>query len=63
MSRISGIAKARAIRTKEVKIRIQNAINVFKLYNKKPTVRGLAEEAGVSTATIQKYLKEMEKES
>jgi len=59
MSRVQGAAKATAIRQAKVKGKIQTAINVLKLYGSKITVRALAEEAGISTATAQKYLKEI----
>ncbi len=57
MGRVEGIAKARAIRTKRIKSKIQTAINVLKMYGTKITVRAVSEEAGVSTTTAQKYLK------
>lgn len=59
MSRIEGMAKARAIKSERVKAKIQGAINVLKLYGTKITVRAVAEEAGIGTATAQKYLKEI----
>lgn len=59
MSRIEGMAKARAIKSERVKAKIQGAINVLKLYGTKITVRSVAEEAGIGTATAQKYLKEI----
>jgi len=59
MSRIEGAAKARAILEIQTKGKIQTAINVLKLYGIKITVRSLAEEAGVSKSTAQKYLNEI----
>lgn len=59
MSRVEGMAKARAIKSERVKAKIQGAINVLKLYGTKITVRSVAEEAGIGTATAQKYLKEI----
>ncbi len=59
MSRVKGMAKARAIKSERVKAKIQGAINVLKLYGIKITVRSVAEEAGIGTATAQKYLKEI----
>ena len=59
MSRIQGAAKARLILEAQTKGKIQTAINVLRLYGSKITVRSLAEEAGISTATAQKYLKEI----
>jgi hypothetical protein len=59
MSRIEGAAKATAIRQARIKASIQGAINVLKLYGTKITVRSLAEEAGISKSTAQKYLNEI----
>lgn len=59
MSRIEGAAKATAIRQARVKAKIQGAINVLRLYGTKITVRAVAEEACIGTATAQKYLKEI----
>lgn len=56
MTRSESIKKARAIRTRRVKDKIQNAVNILRLYGKKTTVRAVAEEASVSTTTVQKYL-------
>lgn len=56
MSRADGIAKARAIKTQRVKDKIQGAINVLRLYGTKITVRAVADEAGVSKNSVQKYL-------
>lgn len=55
MTRAEAVAKARAIKTKRVKTKIQSAINILNLYNTKLTVRAIAEEAGVSKNTVQKY--------
>lgn len=55
MNRSEAIKKARAIKTQRVKDKIQGAINVLNLYGKKLTVRAIAEEAGVSKTTVQKY--------
>lgn len=59
MSRVEGMAKARAIKSERVKAKIQGAINVLKLYGTNITVRSVAQEAGIGTATAQKYLKEI----
>lgn len=56
MTRAEAVAKARAAKTKRVKAKIQSAINVLALYGTKPSVRKIAEEAGVSKTTVQKYL-------
>jgi DNA-binding GntR family transcriptional regulator len=56
MGRVEGMAKARAVKTERVKGRIQTAINILRLYGKKITVRSVADEAGVSTTSAQKYL-------
>jgi AcrR family transcriptional regulator len=57
MTKTQSMAKARAIRTQRVKDRIQSAINVLTLYGDvKITIRAIAEEAGVSKTTVQKYL-------
>lgn len=55
MNRSEAIKKARAIKTQRVKDKIQGAINVLNLYGTKLTVRAIAEEAGVSKTTVQKY--------
>lgn len=55
MTRAEAVAKARAIKTKRVKAKIQSAINVLNLYGAKITIRAIAEEAGVSKTTVQKY--------
>lgn len=59
MSRIEGAAKARAKLEIQTRGKIQTAINVLKLYGTKITVRSLAEEAGISKSTAQKYLNEI----
>lgn len=56
MGRVEGMAKARAVKSERVKGKIQTAVNILRLYNKKITVRAVADEAGVSTTTAQKYL-------
>lgn len=58
-TREEAIKKARAIKTKRVQNNIQSAINILTLYGAKITVRSVAKESGVSTSTIQKYLKTM----
>lgn len=55
MTRAEAVAKARVIKTKRAKAKIQSAINVLNLYGTKLTVRAIAEEAGVSKNTVQKY--------
>lgn len=55
MNRSEAIKKARSIKTQRVKDKIQGAINVLNLYGTKLTVRAIAEEAGVSKTTVQKY--------
>lgn len=55
MTRAEAVAKARAIKTKRVKAKIQSAINVLSMYGTKLTVRAIAEEAGVSKTTVQSY--------
>lgn len=57
MGRTEGIAKARAVKTVRVKGKIQTAINILTMYGTKITVRAVSDEAGVSAATSQKYLK------
>lgn len=57
MGRTEGIAKARAVKTARAKGKIQTAINILTMYGTKITVRAVSDEAGVSTATAQKYLK------
>lgn len=55
MTRAEAVAKARAAKTKRVKTKIQSAINVLTMYGAKQTVRAIADEAGVSKTTVQKY--------
>lgn len=55
MTRNEAMERARAVKTQRAKDKIQGAINVIRLYGKKPTVRLIAEEAGVSKTTVQKY--------
>lgn len=52
-----GAAKARKIRERQVRAKIQSAIGIHMLYGKKLTVRSVAEEAQISTATAAKYLR------
>lgn len=60
MTRSESAAKATKIRETRVKGKIQTALNVLNMYSdKKITVRAIAEEAGVSTTTAQKYLKQI----
>lgn len=57
MGSAEGAKKARKVREKNVKIKIQGAINVLNLYGEKITVRAVAKQAGVSSTTASKYLK------
>lgn len=56
-----GAAKARRIREKQVRSKIQSAIGIHMLYGTKITVRSLAQEAQISTTTAAKYLKLIDK--
>ncbi len=58
MSRKKGIEKARAIRSVQVKGKIQSAVNILRLYNEKITIRSVAKESNVSPTTVAKYLKD-----
>lgn len=58
-TRKEAIKKARTIKTERVKNKIQSAVNILNLYGTKITVRAVAEESGVSTSTVQKYLSAM----
>lgn len=59
MTRSEGAAKATKIRETRTKGKVQTALNVLKLYGTKITVRAIAEEAGISTTTAAKYLKQI----
>jgi len=54
--KVEAMEKAREIKTQRVKDKIIGAINILKLYGKKETIRAIAEEAGVSKTTVQKYM-------
>ena len=55
-TRSESIKRARDIKTQRAKDKIIGAMNILKLYGKKPTIRAIAEEAGVSKRRVQKYL-------
>jgi len=57
----NGAQKARLVREKKIKAKIQSAICIQQLYGEKVTVRNLAEHAQISTTTAAKYLKEIRK--
>jgi len=64
MTRSESAAKATKIRETRVKGKIQTALNVLQMYSdKKITVRAIAEEAGISTTTAAKYLKQIKENS
>lgn len=48
--------KATAFRTSKVKEKIQNAINLLRIENKKITHYSIAKTAGVSFNTVKKYI-------
>jgi len=50
------VEKAREDRTKKVKEKIQNAINLLRMQNKEITAYAVAKEAGISFVTARKYL-------
>jgi AcrR family transcriptional regulator len=54
-TRLQSLERARAIKTQRVKDKIIGARNILQLYGKKLTIRAIAEEAGVSKTTVQKY--------
>jgi DNA-directed RNA polymerase specialized sigma subunit len=54
-TRTEGIQKARLARTKQVKKKIETAVNILRMYGKEPTIRSIAEEAGVSKDSVLKY--------
>ncbi|MBD3843421.1 MAG: hypothetical protein IE909_16375, partial [Campylobacterales bacterium] len=56
MNRAEAAAKATAVRQERTKAKIQGAINVLILLNKKITAEAVAKEAKVARATAQKYL-------
>lgn len=59
MGSIEGAEKARKVREKKIKAQIQSAIGVLRMYGDKITVRSVATQAEISTATAAKYLKEI----
>lgn len=54
--RLEALERARAIKTQRAKNKIIGAMNILKLYGKKPTVRAISLESGVSKTTVQKYI-------
>jgi len=56
-----GAKKARQVREKNVKAKIQSAICIQQLYGDKITVRTIAQQAQISTTTAAKYLREIRK--
>lgn len=64
MTRSESAAKATKIREMRVKGKIQTALNILQMYSdKKITVRAIAEEAGISTTTAAKYLRQIRENS
>ncbi|MFA6396889.1 MAG: hypothetical protein WCW84_13075 [Sulfurimonas sp.] len=59
MGSAKGATKARQVRKKNIKAKIQSAICMQQLYGEKITVRNLAEQAQISTTTAAKYLREI----
>lgn len=62
MSRADAAAKATKVRQERTKAKIQGAINILRLYGKKITAKAVAEEAGISEPTAQKYVKQLKEE-
>jgi len=52
----SAAKSATEARTKKAKDKIQNAINILRMQNKKITHYSIAKEAGVSYVTVKKYI-------
>ncbi|MCX6074184.1 MAG: hypothetical protein NTY39_07695 [Campylobacterales bacterium] len=61
MGSAKGAKKARQVREKNIKAKIQSAICIQQLYGDKITVRNIAEQAQISTTTAAKYLREIRK--
>lgn len=61
MGSAKGAEKARKVREKKIKAKIQSAICIQQLYGEKITVRNIAEQAQISTTTAAKYLREIRK--
>lgn len=59
MTRSEAMAKAREVKSERVKSKIQGAINILRLYGKKITADAVAQEAGISRSTSQKYIKQL----
>ena len=55
-ARFSASEKATQARTKKAKEKIQNAINILRIENKKITHYSIAQTCGVSFTTVKKYL-------
>jgi len=55
--KVNATKKATAQRTKDVKLKIQKAINMMHLEGKKLSVHAISIEAGVSYNTVKKYYK------
>jgi Trp operon repressor len=53
-------SKATESRTAKAKEKIQNAINILRMENKKMTHYSIAKTAGVSYSTVKKYLPDVE---
>ena len=63
MGSVKGAKKARQVREKNIKGKIQSAICIQQLYGEKVTVRNLAAQAQISTTTAAKYLREIRKDN
>jgi len=49
--------KATEARTKKAKEKIQNAVNILRMQNKKITYYSISKESGVAYQTVKKYMK------
>ncbi|MBD3843430.1 MAG: hypothetical protein IE909_16420 [Campylobacterales bacterium] len=63
MTRSQAAAKATAVRQERTKAKIQGALNVLMLLDKKITAEAVAKEAGIARGTAQKYIKKLNQDS
>jgi len=59
VTRTEASRKATRVRMQRARRKVQDAVNIFMLYNRKVTVLGISKEAGVDRATAKKYLLEL----
>ena len=60
ITKFKAIEKARKEKDKQISEKIQNAINLLKLYNKKITIYSISKEARISYQTAKKFIEKNE---